>query len=57
MEKLYTSVYSSISPGISDEIRVGKSTMGFSVKVVLNNQFGELLAYDWLYSRKPKNPI
>lgn len=42
---------------ISGKLYSGKSIMGFSEKAILQNQFGELLAYDWLYSRKPKKPV
>lgn len=53
MKKLCTS----ISHRTSDAILGMKSSMSFSDKGILQNQFGGLLAYDWLYSRKPKKPV
>ena len=57
MENQDTSIYNPISRVISGKLFAGKLITGFSDNETLLNQFGGLLAYEWLYSRKPKNPI
>jgi hypothetical protein len=57
MKKLNVDNHSLFSSPMVEETWVGLTPLCFSVTGLFNNQIQGLLAYDWLYSRKPKNPI
>ncbi|MDP3198927.1 MAG: hypothetical protein Q8M62_03805 [Algoriphagus sp.] len=57
MKKLSVFIHSLFSSPRLEVTGIGWVPFCFSEVSLLNDQSQGLLAYDWLYSRKPKNPI